>query len=108
MLALMQPNAGGEADLDAWYREEHNQQMSEQPGWWRTTRFDLLAQHSNGTFQSEKLPFLAVHEFGAGNQLGNIVKPLEPVTDWTKKVMSEAKGIDAAIFHKQKTFGNGD
>ena len=105
MLAMMQPAQGGEADLDAWYRDEHNQQMSEQPGWWRTTRYSLLHQQSNDGKESEKLSFLATHEFGEGNQLGTEVKALEPISDWTKKVMSEAKAIDAAIYHKQKEFG---
>jgi hypothetical protein len=102
MLAMMQPRQGGEADLDAWYRDEHNQQMSEEPGWWRTTRYSLLYQVSSSGRESEKLSFLAVHEFGEGNTLGKDVKALEPISDWTKKLMSEAKAIDAAIYHKQR------
>jgi hypothetical protein len=102
MLAMMQPREGGEADLDAWYRDEHNEQMSEEPGWWRTTRYSLLNQHSSSLKESEKLSFLAIHEFGEGNTLGEDVKALEPISDWTKKLMSEAKAIDAAIYHKQR------
>jgi hypothetical protein len=105
MLAMMQPGEGGEADLDAWYRNEHNQQMSEQPGWLRTTRFSLLGQHSSGDHTSEELSFLAIHAFDESNQLGTEVKAIEPMSDWTKKVMSEAKAIDAAIYHKQRGFG---
>ncbi|KAF2833640.1 hypothetical protein CC86DRAFT_415536 [Ophiobolus disseminans] len=105
MLAMMEPSQGGETDLDAWYHDEHNQQMSEQPGWWRTTRFSLRDQHSNRQ-EGDKLSFLAIHEFGDDNQLGTEVKALEPMSDWTKKVMSEAKAIDAAIYHKEKEFGN--
>jgi len=99
---MMQPRTGGEADLDAWYREEHNQQMSEQPGWWRTTRYSLLSQDSSDGHYGSELSFLAVHEFREGNKLGQDVTALEPISDWTKKVMSEAKAIDAAIYHKQK------
>jgi hypothetical protein len=108
MLAMMQPAKGGESDLDAWYRDEHNQQMSEQPGWWRTSRFSLLHQFVSGGHRqkSEELSFLAIHEFGNGNQLGTNVEALEPISDWTKKVMSNAKSIDAAIYHKQKVLGN--
>ncbi|KAH7401598.1 hypothetical protein BKA66DRAFT_436714 [Pyrenochaeta sp. MPI-SDFR-AT-0127] len=104
MLAMMQPSPGGEADLDAWYREEHNQQMSEQPGWRRTLRYNLLFQHGNDFRESPELSFLAIHEFGEGNELGMDVKALEPISDWTKKVMSDAKAIDAAIYHKIKAF----
>lgn len=103
-MALLQPASGGEAELDKWYREDHNQQMSEQPGWWRTRRFNLLIRQTSSGSKDAELPFLAVHEFGPENQLGKDVKPLEPISDWTKKVMSEAKGLDAAIYHKQKTF----
>lgn len=104
---MMQPAAGGEADLDSWYRDEHNQQMSEQPGWKRTVRFSLLFQHSNAGKTSEELSFLAIHEFNKGNELGQDVKALEPISDWTKKVMSEAKAIDAGIYHKVKILGKG-
>jgi hypothetical protein len=104
MVATMEPGEDGEADLDAWYRDEHNEQMSKEPGWQRTTRFSLLHQHSSGDQQSEKLSFLAIHEFDERNQLGTDVKALEPISDWTKKVLANAKGIDAAIYHKQRGF----
>ncbi|KAF1942349.1 hypothetical protein EJ02DRAFT_345745, partial [Clathrospora elynae] len=98
LLALMQPSSGGEADLDRWYRQEHNQQMSEQPGWLRTRRFSLLGQHGRNDGE-EELAFLAVHEFGEGHGLGVKVQAVEPVSAWTIKVVSEARGIDAAIYH---------
>lgn len=104
MLAMMQPAQGGGADLDAWYRNEHNEQMSKEPGYWRTSRFTLLHQGSTGSQQSEKLSFLAVHEFDENSRLGTEVKALEPISDWTKKVMSEAQAIDAAIYHKRRDF----
>lgn len=103
----MQPQPGGEADLDAWYRDEHNQQMSEQPGWKRTTRFSLLSHHGSIGKKSEELSFLAIHEFGEGNKLGIDVEALEPISDWTKKVMGEAKAIDAGIYYKTKALGKG-
>lgn len=96
----MQPAPGGEADLDAWYREEHNEQMSKEPGWKRTIRYRLLSQSRNDEKKPDGLDFLAIHEFGEGNQLGKEVKPLEPITDWTRKAMSECKAIDAAIYYK--------
>jgi hypothetical protein len=102
---MMQPAKGGDSDLDAWYRDEHNQQMSEQPGWRRTTRFNLLHQLASSGQKSEELSFLAIHEFGNDNKLGTTVQALEPISDWTKKVMGEAKMIDAAIYYKQESFG---
>lgn len=106
MLAMMQPPPGGEADLEAWYRDEHNEQMSKEPGWWRTSRFSLVHQNSTGKEQAEELSFLAIHEFVEGHQLGTQVKALEPISDWTKKVMGEATAIDAAIYHKKRGFGD--
>lgn len=107
MYAMMQPKAGGEAELDRWYREEHNPQMSEQPGWKRTVRYSLVLQRTNGSKKMEELPFLAIHEFDKENKLGQEPQALDPITDWTKKVMSEQKAIDAAIFLKVKTLGKG-
>lgn len=79
----MQPSSGGEADLDAWYREEHNQQMSKEPGWQRTSRFRLLHQGRNDGGEAHGLDFLAIHEFGEGNKLGKTLEPLHPATDST-------------------------
>jgi hypothetical protein len=101
----MEPKPGGEADLDAWYRDEHNQQMSEQPGWKRTTRFKLLVQYRPDGKEMVKTSFLAIHEFGDGHKIGKDVEALEPKTKWTEKVMDEAEAIDAAVYHKVKTFG---
>ncbi|ORY10889.1 hypothetical protein BCR34DRAFT_566188 [Clohesyomyces aquaticus] len=105
IMAAMEPSSGGEADLDAWYREEHNQQMSEQPGWKRTTRFSLLAQQSNDGKPMERISFLAIHEFGEGHKIGNQVEALDPMTDWTKRCMANSKAIDAAVYQKVKFFG---
>jgi hypothetical protein len=99
----MQPSSTGAEDLDAWYREEHNQQMSKQSGWLRTCRYSLISQKSSLPEESEKsqdLSFLAIHEFGQGEQLGDTVKALEPISDWTIKVMKDAVGIDAAIYRR--------
>lgn len=104
LIALMQPPAGGEQELDRWYREEHNQQMSEQRGWLRTCRFELAARHGSSVEEEEEekeLSFLAVHEFNDDNDLGVEVKAVEPVSEWTKKVMGEAVGIDAAIYQRK-------
>jgi len=98
LVALMQPKPSGAADLDAWYRTEHNQQMSKEPGWLRTCRYELVSHSSDDA--DAKLAFLAIHEFGEGEQLGDVVKALQPVSDWTKRVMNEAVGIDAAIYRR--------
>jgi hypothetical protein len=100
MIALMQPSPTGAGDLDAWYREEHNQQMSEQTGWLRTCRYSLASQQPNIPDDSQEMSLLAIHEFGEGEQLGDTVKALEPISEWTMKVMKDAVGIDAAIYRR--------
>lgn len=105
IMAAMEPAEGGEKSLDAWYREEHNQQMSEQPGWKRTTRFKLLYQYKNDGPANDALKYFTIHEFGEGHKIGRQVVPLDPMTEWTKKEMQKAKAIDAAIYQKTKSFG---
>ncbi|KAF2002665.1 hypothetical protein P154DRAFT_520783 [Amniculicola lignicola CBS 123094] len=106
IMAGMEPTPGGEEDLEAWYRQEHNQQMSEQPGWVRTTRFKHIFQwRPDARKESDIISFLAIHEFGEGHKLGKNVEALDPITDWTKKCMSEVKAIDAAIFEKVRSYG---
>lgn len=105
--ACLEPAAGGHDDLDAWYREEHNKQMSEQPGWWRTTRYKLVFQikdkHDN---LADNTPtWMVIHEFDDG-YLGEDVLPLQPMTDWTKEVMNTAQQIDAAVYRKLSDFGD--
>lgn len=114
IIAMMAPSRqeGGAADLDAWYRTEHNRQMGEQKGWRGTLRYGLLRQSriqglvTDGDVREDKvgedsgaeLTFLAVHEFEQDNELGSEVRALEPVSEWTERVMREAEGIDAGIF----------
>jgi len=103
--ACMEPAPDGEADLDAWYREEHNQQMSMEPGWKRTTRFKLVSQLLDFEPISGAPSTLTIHEFGEGHTIGKKVLPLEPITAWTEKVMGATKAIDAGVYHKVKSFG---
>lgn len=107
MLAMMQPapTPEAQADLDKWYRDEHNAQMSKEPGYLRTSRYRLLNQTSNGGSETQELSFLAVHGFDEGNVLGTEIKPLDPMTEWTKKVMGQAVGIDAGIYGLVRVFG---
>lgn len=105
LLALMQPSPGGEVDLDEWYRSEHNEQMSLEPGWKRTTRYSLLFQHGNTRREAPQLSFLAIHEFNEPNRLGTEVKPLEPMSAWTERILKEVQAVDAGIYRKVKGYG---
>jgi hypothetical protein len=99
----MQPGAGGEKDLDAWYRDEHNEQMSKEPGYKRTIRCNPVFQTRN-VGKPGGLDFVAFHQFGEGNKVGTEVEPLDPMTEWTKRCMGACTSIDAAVFRKERTF----
>ncbi|KAF2272705.1 uncharacterized protein EI97DRAFT_452788 [Westerdykella ornata] len=96
----IEPGEGEEEELDAWYREEYNQQMSEQPGWIRTSRWRHRYTRLSSGEMVQRPSILALHEFAEGEQLGRNVEPLQPITNWTRRVMAHAKEIDAAIFIK--------
>lgn len=106
IVEMIQPEKGGEANLEAWYREEHNQQRSGEPGWRRTARFSLLTQYANGKKSMDgEMSSLAIHEYMEGHTLGKDVKVLEPESDWTKKVMGNAEAVDSAIYNKVRDLG---
>ncbi|QDS70905.1 hypothetical protein FKW77_006333 [Venturia effusa] len=82
LVAAMEPGPTPEmaADLDAWYRQEHLEQMSKEPGWPPSS--------------------LLLYEFDKEAKLGTQVQPLDPMTDWTKKCMQEAQKIETGIYRK--------
>ena len=92
----MEPAEDGHADLDAWYREEHLDQATTQPGWRRSTRYTLVpgVKNSQGQTADDAPTYLALHEWDA-EHLGEKVAPFVPVTEWTKKVCGECKKIEA-------------
>lgn len=95
----MEPGPSPElaADLDAWYRQEHLEQMSKEPGWHRSRRYSLLFNVGS----KEKIPsYLALYEFDETVKLGTQVQPLDPMTEWTKKCMRKAQKIEAGIYRK--------
>lgn len=100
----MQPSSGNEADLDAWYTQEHNAQMAQEKGYVRTTRYKMLFQTKNsGKGTPSGTDFVALHAFGEGNGVGSEVVPLDPMTEWTRKCMENCERIDAAVYRKVKT-----
>jgi hypothetical protein len=103
----MEPGDGQAGDLDRWYREEHLEQMSREPGWRRARRYNLVFQvkNKNAPAADDAPSFLALYDFDEpAKQLGTEVKPLDPMTDWTKKCMANAKKIEAGIYHRIGVF----
>lgn len=84
-------------DLDKWYTEEHNEQMSLEPGWVRSKRYKLAAG-SGIPEQGHRITWMTIHEFGQGNKLGAKAGFLDPVTPWTKKVISQMSAHEAIVW----------
>jgi hypothetical protein len=101
MLAGMQPRVGTTDDMDKWYREEHLEQMSLEPGWKRANRYSLIFQvkrENDSTITEDAASFLTLYEFGQANKLGMNVEALDPMTDWTKKVIANTDKIETGIY----------
>ncbi|KXJ86580.1 hypothetical protein Micbo1qcDRAFT_236879 [Microdochium bolleyi] len=90
-------------DMDRWYREEHNEQMSLEPGWVRSSRYKLVFQIKSvggGSSRRDAPEWMTLHEFGEGNKLGTKVTALEPISEWTRKVMGDMKSIEAYVWKR--------
>ncbi|KAF1989539.1 hypothetical protein K402DRAFT_460895 [Aulographum hederae CBS 113979] len=100
--ASMQPTPAGGPDLDAWYRDEHNEQMSRERGYVRTRRYRLVHQikPQGATECSDAPEWLGLHEFEEENPWGDTVVPLDPMSEWTKKVMAAQERIEAGMYVK--------
>lgn len=102
------PTAASSAELDRWYKEEHNEQMSEAPGWIRSSRYKLVVQVKRADSSKSDRPdaseWMTIHEFGPGNKLTTKVEPLHPITDWTKSIMGDMEFIEAFVWEKTGSF----
>lgn len=87
----MEPAEGEEADFDEWYRKQHLDMLSMCRGYRRTTRYKRL----DGVTPR----FLALHEYACApsevptNQIKQVTS-----TEWSKKIISEAKAFDRDVF----------
>jgi hypothetical protein len=60
-------------------------------------------KNANNPSATEDAPtWFAFYEFDENAKLGKEVKPLQPITDWTKRCLADAKKLDAGIYHKIK------
>ncbi|KAH7025153.1 uncharacterized protein B0I36DRAFT_367037 [Microdochium trichocladiopsis] len=99
-------DAAASDDMDRWYREEHNEQMSLEPGWIRSTRYKLAfhvkSVGGDKAARGDAPEWMTLHEFGEGNTLGEKVAPLVPISDWTRKVMGDMTSIEAYVWRRTK------
>lgn len=94
----IQPAQGTEEEFDQWYRDEHLEQVSQMPGWRKSTRYELIfkVQSKDDEIKEEAPKYLALHEFEEGTDVKRM--PREEWTKWTTKMVESAVKIDEGIF----------
>jgi hypothetical protein len=100
----VEPGDGLTADYNAYMRDEHLAQFRSEPGWRRTTRYELVL-HVKGASDAgwgagDAASWIALYEFDETNKLAPVVQPLDPMTDWTKRITATAKKFELGVFHK--------
>jgi len=104
--AALTPAAGKEADLDAWYRQEHLPLIGECTGYRRSRRFKLVNATALDEFKriEPRVPsYLAVHEFdGDELPMAELVKVDE--TKWSKKVVAELELMEAGFYKLKRMY----
>lgn len=87
----MEPAEGEEADFDEWYRKQHLDMLSMCRGYRRTTRYKRL--------DGATPRFLALHEYAcAPSEVPTDQIKQVTGTEWSKKIISEAKAFDRDVF----------
>jgi hypothetical protein len=94
-------------------RQEHLEQMSREPGWRRSTRYKLefqikgtqdAATEAESDVKDDPADYLALYEFDESNALGMEVQACVPMTDWTKRMFTNAKKTELGVWHKIDSF----
>lgn len=87
----MEPAEGEDADFDAWYRKQHLDMLAMCSGYRRTTRYKRI----DGVAPR----YLALHEWACapGEMPAEQIKQVTS-TEWSKKIIGEAKVFDRDVF----------
>jgi hypothetical protein len=86
-----------EAELGAWYTEEHIPLLHAIPGWSRTRRFRLL--------EGEAPRHLALHELAGPEPLATDAYTAARSTEWRARVMAGVTARERRVFRHHLTFG---
>ena len=104
----IQPGSGMDDQFNRWYAEEHLEQVSQMPGWGRSTRFELIfkVQSKDDPKQESAPKYLAIHEFEEGTKVQRMRK--EDWTEMTKKIVDSAVSVDEGTFEYLWGYGDAD
>jgi len=104
----MEPSVSDE-DFDDWYRKQHLDMLSMCDGYLRTTRYKLHYARANRP-TADSVPVSGKPRFYALHEFDSMKLPVEQLnktgeTEWSKKVMSTAKTVEAPVFEFYMAFG---
>jgi hypothetical protein len=85
-----EPRPGAEADLDAWYAEEHIPRLLAVPGWLRITRYE----RAGGTGPR----FLALHDLADVKAMNSPGHRAATDTPWRTKVIAQREQYERRVF----------
>jgi len=86
-----------EADLAAWYDDEHIPMLLAVPGWRRIRRYRLTA----GTAPS----YLALHDVASMAVFDDPAYLAAVSTPWRNRIMAASTGVERRVFRLYKAFG---
>lgn len=97
----MEPTGTGELDFEEWYRRQHLDMLSMCKGYRRTTRYRRL--------DKQQPRYMALHEYDCkpGELPAEQIKQTTQ-TEWSRKVISDAKVFERDVFELMEVQGDAD
>jgi hypothetical protein len=115
-MVAIEPAAGQDDDVDAWYRREHLGMLSTSPLFLRCRRYTRIPDPSSPEpdgIQEDRITgtakFLAVHYYTSVQELFDHSLTKGPIIDetaWTRRVMDNAKSVERTIWTLRDADGN--
>lgn len=105
------PAEGQDEDIDAWYRKEHLDALAENPIFMRATRYKLIPDGLGVYSTNTASKWLALHEYESAESLLRLAiekGSLAPETEWTKRVLGNAREVERTIWKLAAVHGDSE
>lgn len=100
----MQQVQGGDEKLNQWEQHRHLKEISKQPGWRRSSLYELVFQSPPSECRQR---FLVLHEFEEGMLPGgNEIVAFEPANEWSRRRMGSPSELDAGEYRLISSHGD--
>ncbi|KAK4994105.1 hypothetical protein LTR66_005790 [Elasticomyces elasticus] len=104
----MEPAEGGDEEFDEWYNKQHLDMLSMCRGYQQTTRYKLVTGLLEAEEKEPTPPrYMAIHEYGTTELPADQIKQVVS-TEWSKKIIGEAKTFDRNVWELIEEFGSND